>query len=325
MATFRKRSSSWQARIQRKGFPDITKSFPSKSEAIHWAKQVESEIHLGIYQLGPNPNDTTLGELLIRYLENITPYKKGFQAETFRINSWLRSPLSLRYISTLRGADFAIWRDKRLKSGLSGSTVKLDLAVISHLYNIARTEWGFEGLSNPIQSIRSPKLARGRDRRLLAGELQKLMTALDETHEVKVIVQLAIETGMRRSELLSIQWHNIDLENRFLILPDTKNGDTRAVPLSSKALSLINEVARNSTGKVFISKPNSVSQGFSRACRRAGLENLRFHDLRHEATSRFFELGLNTMEVSAITGHKTLSMLKRYTHLKAKDLALKLG
>ena len=130
---------------------------------------------------------------------------------------------------------------------------------------------------------------------------------------------------MRRAELVSIEWRNIDLENRFLILPDTKNGESRAVPLSSKALSLIQGVARNPTGKVFVSKPNSVSQGFIRACKRAGLEDLRFHDLRHEATSRFFELGLNTMEVSAITGHKTLSMLKRYTHLKAKDLALKLG
>ena len=168
-------------------------------------------------------------------------------------------------------------------------------------------------------------MPRGRDRRLLSGELQKLMEALEETHEIKIVVQLALETGMRRAELLSIEWRNIDLENRFLILPDTKNGESRAVPLSTKALNLIQAVARTSTGSVFVSKPNSVTQGFVRACKRAGLEDLRFHDLRHEATSRFFELGLNTMEVSAITGHKTLSMLKRYTHLKAKDLALKLG
>ena len=325
MASFRKRSGSWQARVKRKNYPDIAKSFGTKIAAQDWARQVESQINLGIYDLGPQPEDTTLGELLHRYLENITPYKKGFENETYRINAWLRHPLAKRLISTIRGPDFATWRDKRLKSGVGASTIRKDLSIISNLYNIAKTEWGFETIVNPIQSIRAPKLPRGRDRRLLSGELQKLMEALEETHEIKIVVQLALETGMRRAELLSIEWRNIDLENRFLILPDTKNGESRAVPLSTKALNLIQAVARTSTGSVFVSKPNSVTQGFVRACKRAGLEDLRFHDLRHEATSRFFELGLNTMEVSAITGHKTLSMLKRYTHLKAKDLALKLG
>jgi len=325
MATFRKRSGSWQARIQRKGYPDLTKSFSSKSEAQHWAKQVESELTLGIYDLGPKPEDTTLLELLHRYNENITPYKKGAVNETYRINMWLKEPISKRYISTLRGSDFASWRDKRLKAGVGGSTIRKDLSIISNLYNIAKAEWGFEGLINPIQSIRAPKLPRGRDRRVDVVEFQKLMDALNDTYEVKVIVQLAIETGMRRSEILSVVWRNVDLKNRFLILPDTKNGEQRAVPLSSKAIELIANVPKNATGKIFLSKPNSVSQAFIRACRRVGIEDLKFHDLRHEATSRFFELGLNTMEVSTITGHKTLSMLKRYTHLKAKDLALKLG
>ena len=325
MASFRKRSGSWQARIQQKNYPDITKSFGTKIAAQQWARQVESQINLGIFHLGPNLENTTFAELLNKYLENITPYKKGFENETYRINAWLRHPLANRAISTIRAPDFATWRDTRLKNGIGASTIRKDLSIISNLFNIAKTEWGFEALVNPIQLIKSPKLPRGRDRRVDIIEVQRLLESLNETNEVKVIVQLALETGMRRAEILSIEWKNVDLANRFLILPDTKNGESRAVPLSSKAMFLLNDIPRSFSGKVFRTTPNAVTQAFNRACKRINIQNLRFHDLRHEATSRFFELGLNTMEVSAITGHKTLSMLKRYTHLKAKDLALKLG
>ena len=325
MASFRKRSGSWQARIQQKNYPDITKSFGTKIAAQQWARQVESQINLGIFHLGPNLENTTFAELLNKYLENITPYKKGFENETYRINAWLRHPLANRAISTIRAPDFATWRDTRLKNGIGASTIRKDLSIISNLFNIAKTEWGFEALVNPIQLIKSPKLPRGRDRRVDKIEVQRLLESLNETNEVKVIVQLALETGMRRAEILSIEWKNVDLANRFLILPDTKNGESRAVPLSSKAMLLLNDIPRSFSGKVFRTTPNAVTQAFNRACKRINIQNLRFHDLRHEATSRFFELGLNTMEVSAITGHKTLSMLKRYTHLKAKDLALKLG
>ena len=172
--------------------------------------------------------------------------------------------------------------------------------------------------------IRKPKANKGRDRRLEVGELDLLIDALQFTWGVQSIVLLALETGMRRSEILSLKWVNIFIEDRYLILPDTKNGDSRAVPLSSKAVNILNSLEKSSDSLFFI-KPDAVTRAFKRACVRVGLKDLRFHDIRHEATSRFFELGLNTMEVSAITGHKTLTMLKRYTHLKAKDLALKLG
>ena len=105
MASFRKRSGSWQARVKRKNYPDVTKSFGAKIAAQQWARQVESQINLGIYYLGPSPEDTTLGELLHRYLENITPYKKRFENETYRINAWLRHPLAIRAMSSIRGLD----------------------------------------------------------------------------------------------------------------------------------------------------------------------------------------------------------------------------
>ena len=118
---------------------------------------------------------------------------------------------------------------------------------------------------------------------------------------------------------------NLNLTKRTIYLPITKNGEGRGVPLSTTAIEALNRIPTTISGKLFpIPKP-TLRGLWSRACRRAGISNLHFHDLRHEATSRFFEKGLNIMEVSAITGHKDLKMLKRYTHLKAEDLALKLG
>ncbi|BBF65303.1 site-specific integrase [Acidithiobacillus sp. 'AMD consortium'] len=107
--------------------------------------------------------------------------------------------------------------------------------------------------------------------------------------------------------------------------PDSKTGDPRRVPLSSRALAVLDALPRRMDGEVWGVRADSITQAFARACHRAGIEDLRFHDLRHEATSRFFEKGLNPMQVAAITGHKTLQMLKRYTHLRAEDLAKILG
>lgn len=198
-----------------------------------------------------------------------------------------------------------------------------ELNYLYQLFDTAVKDWGIPLASNPAQLIRRPSIARGRSRRLNDGELANLLHALRDTNEMETIVLLAIETGMRRSELLSMKWENIDYQNQYVHLPDTKNGDARSVPLSKKALQLLN-LQPKTVDTVFSTKPDSVSQAFQRACQRVGILDLRFHDLRHEATSRFFEKGLNTMEVSTITGHKTLTMLKRYTHLKAADLAKKL-
>jgi integrase len=139
-------------------------------------------------------------------------------------------------------------------------------------------------------------------------------------------VALAIETGMRRSELLGLQWSNVDLERRVALLPVTKNGESRGVPLSSRAVAILRSLPASSNGRVFGElTTDALKQSFKRAVRRAAIGSLRLHDLRHEATSRFFEKGLNLMEVAYVTGHKTLQMLKRYTHLSITDLTTRLG
>jgi len=128
---------------------------------------------------------------------------------------------------------------------------------------------------------------------------------------------------MRRGEILQLTWDNVNLNTRTAFLPETKNGEARTVPLSENALSILKALPKQSD-QVFDTTAYAIRMAFGRALKRAEIDDFRFHDLRHEATSRFFEKGLNMMEVSSITGHKDLQMLKRYTHLRAEDLALKL-
>ena len=171
-----------------------------------------------------------------------------------------------------------------------------------------------------------PTKGKARDRRLEPGEEEKLLKYAEKYGgHIKVIIQLAIETGARRSELGELRWENIKLSSRTATFIDTKNGDNRTIPLSSKAIEIFKSFPRQITGDVFSIRSDSITQAFGRICKLADIEDLRFHDLRHEATSRFFEMGLSIMEVSSITGHKDLAMLKRYTHLKAEDLAKKLN
>ncbi len=130
---------------------------------------------------------------------------------------------------------------------------------------------------------------------------------------------------MRQGELLSLEWKDINLVRRVAYLPETKNSEARSVPLSSKAVNVFSKLPRRIDGKVFGVSGAHASKTFRETCEKLNIEDLRWHDLRHEACSRLFEKGLNPMEVASISGHKTLQMLKRYTHLRAEDLAAKLG
>ena len=201
--------------------------------------------------------------------------------------------------------------------------MKHDLNVISHLFTVAVKEWSMESLRNPVSYIRKPKLPQGRDRRLKGDEEARLLEAANAPY--REVITLAIETAMRAGELRTLKWSNIDLDARTAILPNTKNGERRKVPLSSRAVASLRTLRGTNEGDDVLPMCTRIlSKKFQLLCQEAGVEGLRFHDLRHEATSRLFERGLNIMEVAAITGHKNLEMLKRYTHLRAEELVLKL-
>ena len=321
MAYFRRRSGAWEASIEKKGFPRISRTFDTKSEAEIWAATVESEIGRGVFLSRKEAESTTLSESLDRYEREISSSKKGHRREKTRISVWKTHPLAKRFLASIRGSDMASYRDERIKAGYSANTIRLELAIISHLFEIARKEWGMEGLHNPVKAIRMPSPPAGRERRLQSGELEKLLESLSE--EMGQVVRFALETAMRRGEIAGMTWEMVDLKKRIVMLPETKNGQKRIVPLSSVAVTILKERlnTRRIDGKVWDIGLDAISQDFAKACRETGISGLHFHDLRHEATSRLFEKGFDTMEVRTITGHKTLQMLARYTHLRAEDLA----
>ena len=326
MAYFQKRSGSWRAIVKRKGHERITRTFDTKAAAEAWGRQVEAEMDRGVYVSRKEAESTTLSDALDRYEREISSGKKGHRREKTRITVWKTHPLAKRFLASIRGSDMASYRDERIKAGYSSNTIRLELAIISHLFEIARKEWGMEGLLNPLKSIRLPSPPSGRDRRLQPGELEKLLECLSE--EMGQVVRFALETAMRRGELAGITWDMVDLKKRTVTLPETKtkNGQKRIVPLSSVAVTILKDrlSTRRIDGKVWDIGLDAISQDFVKACQKAGLSDLHFHDLRHEATSRLFEKGFDTMEVRTITGHKTLQMLARHTHLRAEDLVERL-
>lgn len=214
---------------------------------------------------------------------------------------------------------------------MSAATITRELNTVSHAIDFAMRDWGIFLHRNPAKLVRRPSPPRGRNRRLNGDEEQRLLDAADSGRNLfmRDLIVLAIETGMRRGELLSLDWQHIDLGTRIAHLPMTKNGDPRDVPLSSRARDTLQRLWEGqgspSTGRALPTSESAVVQAWGHLCGRAGINGLHFHDLRHEAVSRLFEKGLNVVEVSAISGHKELRMLARYAHLRASDLVARLG
>ena len=339
----------YQVKIRKAGFPPVTKQCDLLAEAQRFAIDTMAQMERGIFVDRREVEGLSLIEAIDRYDREIGPTKKRPEGVTAYARRWKQQPLAKRIVATLRPTDFAKYRDGRLAEGLSGNSVRLELGFIRHLFTIGIKEWGWP-VTNPVMMIRMPKVAKGRDRRLDLKpdengktEELRLLAACDESRSpwLAGIVRLALETGMRQGEIIGLKWEDIDWERKVAHLEDTKNGERRDVPLSKAAVEVLkarfplsaNEGAekvallrpRAPSGLVFPVGSMSVTHSFTRACVRACISDLRFHDLRHEAASRLFERGLDSMEVAAITGHKTLQMLKRYTHLRAEDLVEKLG
>lgn len=309
-------SGLWNVRIRRQGHKLATKSFINKVDADRWARTVESEMDRGLFVDRSEAEATTLAQALERYEREVTANKKGCHQEAKRITQWLKSDLAKRSLASLKGNDFACYRDKRLKM-VASNTVRLELAIISHLFTVAAQEWGLP-VSNPIQSIRKPKGSNARTRRLEGDEEARLLSACSSHSYLKRIVVLALETGMRQGEIVSLTWAEVDLGRSVIEKKDSKNGDGRTIPLTRKAIAALGD---RGIGKIFRCYPR---EAWENALTSAKIEDFHFHDLRHEAISRLFERGMNVMEVKSVSGHKTLQMLARYTHLKPADLLQKM-
>jgi integrase len=358
MASIRKRGSSFQVRIKSDGRVIASKSFGSLKDARDWAKQSEATILRDTWDTTSVSRRMTLREALAQYDDELLRGpKKGKGQEHSVIKQWLkRDSLSTLPLSKIKPSEIVKVRDGMLRDGYSPATTVRHLAALSNVFNVAIREWNMTTLVNPVSMVRKPLVRNARSRVLTETE-EALLIEAAELHLggwLKDVVKLALETAMRRSEIARLRWEWVDLGKRVATLPDTKNGTARAVPLTSTAVDLLrgrlpeNLDGAPAKGVVFpIQHGDAITGAFATAVRRARASyveqgliqgksltaldsdrtmiDVRFHDLRHCATTRLFDKGLNVMEVASISGHKTLSMLQRYTHLKAEDLARKLG
>lgn len=327
MATLRKRSNGhWQARV-RKANQTLTKTFINKADAEKWAKQVEVELDKGSFVNHVLAERTTFKEVIERYVIEVLPTMRGGNADLIRLKALARRPIAKLNMVALTPQKLAQFRDERLKE-IAPATVIRELAYVSSIINHARREWGIN-ITNSVMMIKKPVGPQGRSRILDDVETARLLNALKPTGRKSIwmqpLVQLALETAMRRSELLGLRWDHIDMQRRTAYLKLTKNGESRIVPLSTKAIEVLHSMPRSIDGRVFPINHAAVSANFDRARKRAEIEGIRFHDLRRTAITMLSHKLPNLVELSAVSGHKSLAMLKRYYHPNAEQLAEKLG
>lgn len=328
MPTIRKRQGRWQAQVRKAGTLPISKTFEQYADAVTWARVQEGKLSRPYSRDAfENLRTLTLADLIARYIREITPAKRGADIETIRLGKMQRDPLALIAIGKLRPNDVAAYRDRRL-SEVSTETVRRELGSYQHVIEVARKEWGLPLIENPVRAIRKPPAGAARQRRLNSGELDCLTVATRKSRSqvFRDVVTFALETAMRRSEVLGIRWPDVDFERGFVRLALTKNGQGRIVPLTAHALALLvrRREAAGDEPRVFPITANSVRLAWQRLVKRAKLADLHFHDLRHEAISRFFEQGLSVPEVALISGHRSPRMLLRYAHVFADEVRRKL-
>lgn len=341
MATITKTpSNTWKAVIRKRGWPTTVKTFRTKRDAQDWARRTEDDMVRGAYIDRALSESTTLKSAMKRYLAEVSPTKSaGTQRrETVRAKPLLEK-LGDYSLVAVTPELVAKYRDHRLDARKSGNTVRLELALLSHLFTVAIQEWGMGLVYNPVSAVRKPSAGSGRNRRLNADEERALLAACDKATNPNLgwMVRLAIYTGMRAGEIQSLRRNQVDVIRRVIRLNQTKNGSARTVPLGKQAVEVIEEAFANpirpmDTDLIFWGEPGQdgtrspyeYNPAWRRALKRAGIVDLRFHDLRHEAVSRLVEAGLGDQEVAAISGHKSMQMLRRYTHLRAEDLVERL-
>jgi len=333
-------SGGWQARVRRRGYPKISKTFRTKAEAEAWARSAETEMDKGAFVSVSDAERTTFKDLLKRFREEFAPKhyrkredeKEAWRFQCARLEEFF-GDYSLIAIDQKLVARF---RDERIKPPASSdrkpvgeATVRKEVFMLSKILGFAQTECGITlPRGNPVEKIRKPADGKARDRRLSTEEWLRLETQLKRSRSPFLwpAVQLAVETAMRQGELLGLTWEHFDQKRSLAFLPETKNGEARAVPLSSKAIEVLKALPRAIKGPVLPVERLTLYHAFIAAAQRAGVEDFTFHDLRHEALSRLAERGdFSVLEMAAVSGHKTLQMLKRYTHLQAENLAKKLG
>ncbi|MCC7005530.1 MAG: site-specific integrase [Ottowia sp.] len=324
MASFQKRPRGWRVEVQVKGYREC-RTFDTKAQAQAWAALKETELRQAI-QSGVVSGKTVL-DALDRYAREVSPTKRGQRWEVLRVALIGRTPLANVKLSDLLPEHIAYWRDERLRQ-VTGATVNRELSLISHVFSVAAKEWRWITKS-PTSDVRRAKPSLPRDRLIAPKEIERLLLAAgwsngepvrNKTHAVAVAFLFAIETAMRAGEICSLR--KTDITGRVAQLCMTKNGSARQVPLSSRALELLSYLPE-AQGTLFGMLPSQLDALFRKLKSISNIENLHFHDTRHEAITRLSRK-LDVLALARMVGHKDLRQLQIYYNETAEELATRL-
>ena len=329
MATYRKRSGGWRAEVCKKGIRESA-TYPTKAEATAWATQREAEILAGVSSKGGS--SSTLKEALEKYKKEVTPTKAGRRWEEIRIEKFIREiPFVGEKISDVGEEVVAEWRDARLKE-VDSPSVRREMGLLSAVFEQAKREWRWIA-RNPLREVKRPPNNRHRDRRISPAEEQTLLDEMGyiegqppqtKTQELAYAFLLAIETAMRQGEILGLTKDRVHLDKRYVALDSTKNGDARSVPLSRRAVDLLRILVDAAKGEeVFTVSSKSADMLFRKARDRTDIVDLRFHDTRHEATTRLARK-LDVLDLARMTGHRDPRYLMVYYNATATEVASRL-
>jgi len=326
----RKRLGKYYVEIKRQGHKNIYKTFKQKSDAMKWGRSVEIQLDQSRYRDTSNASKTTLISVLERHLKERLRVVRQSNKEQSRYNVIIKHDIVKRYLSNLTPQIFARYRDDRLDQGMSASTVCRELSFMSvaikkavRLYNCWLPE-------HPIPNDIKPKESPPRNRRLEEGEFDKLMIhckTMKNSYWCSMI-EFAIETAMRLNEQLTLTWDKVDLKNMLItvLAEHSKTGIQRKIPLTPRAIQILQQLPRHINGRVFPVSLNNFQRAWRSITRKSEIKDLHWHDLRREACSRLMESGLSISEVQMFTGHKTLSlMLKTYSQHNPSLVAKKLN
>jgi integrase len=343
MASFTQtKAGTWRVQVEYRGRREY-KTFPNKSLADRWAKQREAELAKGLLVSVDEAQRTPFSDVIAEYRKRVLPTKRN------RSDKWVLNTLEDAFGDTrlisLTAKDIAGFRDDRLEAGLAPATVVKELNLLRVLVDYAINDLGIYLPANPARIVKNPSVRNARDRLFLEGEEERLLAAM-QLPALVAITQLALETACRLGELLDMQWHDIDFKTRTVRIPKTKTDVPRTIPLSLKATTVLKSLPRPvKGGRVFDcwARGDSFQNAWKRAMVRARttyeedcaksrrepdprmLADLRFHDMRHIATSRLAKVFPNVIELSRITGHTDLKMLSRYYHVSAAELSSRLA
>ena len=322
MGCVRRRGNSWNAQVRISGWRSFTKTFHTKLDAKQWTVNLEKEL-----RSKPIPEKDVkslkLKDLFHKYKFEILPKLKSHKIVTYKLNFLSRLWLGeIKVVDLTKGHLEQFCKDR--KSVVKDGTIKSELMLVKRIFRIASDRWNYGIPFDAFHGIELPLPHKPRTRRASQEELSILISYANKQRNkyISTIIQFAVETGMRRSEILKLKWNDVNLVTGIASLYDTKNGDDRHIPLTKTAIQLLSNLTQ-SNEFVFPISANCLRLAWERCRNKSNIKGLRFHDLRHEAVSRFFEMGLSVPEVALISGHKDVRQLFRYTHLKPENMIAK--